>query len=341
MSRSPLSVGIACAATVLCLAGGARANDTSAALGAGGLVFVQNDAISMVSEDLSISEKEVRVRYVFRNTSDKDVRTLVAFPMPDMAYSEQETSIPNPEADNFLDFHTSVNGAPVTASIERRVIALGLERTALLQEFKVPLMPFGQATVKALDALPDAQKQKLLELGLVRIDEYDAGKGWERHLTPLDWTLKTTYFWTQTFPAKSDLVVEHRYRPSVGMSVGTMLGTKTKDADFLRELRNMDETFCIDGAFKSAVARVPRLQGSDTPALSEARISYILKTGGNWAGPIGDFTLTIDKGAPENLISFCGTGVKKIGPTTFQMRAKDFFPQSDLNILILKPQPKP
>ncbi|OYX87727.1 MAG: hypothetical protein B7Y75_01670 [Azorhizobium sp. 35-67-5] len=75
--------------------------------------------------------------------------------------------------------------------------------------------------------------------------------------------------------------------------------------------------------------------------MSEARIAYILRTGANWYGPIGDFTLTIDKGAPDNLISFCATGVKKIGPTTFQVKARDFFPERDLDILILKPAPRP
>ena len=46
--------------------------------------------------------------------------------------------------------------------------------------------------------------------------------------------------------------------------------------------------------------------------------------------------LTIDKGAPENLVSFCGSGVRKIGPTTFEMSATDFFPERDINVLILR-----
>lgn len=331
------------AASAFVLAGltpGVWANDSSAELGAGGLVFVQNDAVSMVSEDLFISEKEVRVRYVFRNTTDEDVTTLVAFPLPDLAYSESPISIPDAGSENFLDFKTQVDGKPVTTAVERRVISVGLDRTKLLHDLKVPLAPYNQGTINALDALPEETKRQLLEIGLVRPDSYDAGKGWEHHLAPLDWTLKTTYYWTQTFPAKRDLVVEHRYTPSVGMSVGTLFGSSSKDPFFVRALRAMEQTYCIDGAFKAAVAKAPRMQGTDMPSLSEARIAYILKTGANWFGPITDFTLTIDKGAPENLVSFCGTGVKKIGPTTFQMKAKDFWPESDLHILILKPQPK-
>ena len=53
--------------------------------------------------------------------------------------------------------------------------------------------------------------------------------------------------------------------------------------------------------------------------LMEQRLDYVLTTGGNWAlGTIGDFKLTIDKGDPENLVSFCGENVKKTGPTTLR-----------------------
>ena len=74
------------------------------------------------------------------------------------------------------------------------------------------------------------------------------------------------------------------------------------------------------------------------PLLMEQRLDYVLTTGGNWAlGTIGDFKLTIDKGEPDNLVSFCGDNVKKTGPTTFEMTAKDYYPDQDLKILILHP----
>jgi len=62
----------------------ALANDTSAELSTGGLIFVRNDDVEMPSEDLAISAREVSVRYRFLNRSDKDVTVLVAFPMPDI-----------------------------------------------------------------------------------------------------------------------------------------------------------------------------------------------------------------------------------------------------------------
>ncbi|WP_421998209.1 DUF4424 domain-containing protein [Reyranella sp.] len=320
------------AATLACvLATAASANDTSAALGAGGLQFVQNDDVEMRSEDLFVSAAEIRVRYVFHNRSARDVTTIVAFPMPEIPYSESASlSIPDPAAENFLDFRTVVDGRPVEAAVERRVISLGLDRTGLLEGLGVPLMPYSEKTRDALDALPADKAAELIRVGLARAEEYDLGKGMKQHLSPFNWTLRTTYYWTQTFPAGKDMVIEHRYRPSVGSSVGTRLGEEPRDPPHVAERRRIVETFCLDRAFMTSVARA---KGQFT----EERIRYILRTGSNWAGPIGDFTLTIDKGAAANLVSFCGTDVRKIGPTTFQMKAKEFYPAHDLDVLILKP----
>ena len=63
----------------------------------------------------------------------------------------------------------------------------------------------------------------------------------------------------------------------------------------------------------------------------------MLVTGGNWKKPIGDFRLVVDKGDPKTLVSFCGDGVKKTGPTRFEMRKTNWRPERDLSILFLEP----
>jgi len=73
------------------------------------------------------------------------------------------------------------------------------------------------------------------------------------------------------------------------------------------------------------------------PYFMESWISYVLTTGANWGGPIKHFKLTVDKGSPKNYVSFCGEGVRKVGPTTFEMTAEDFYPQKDLDFLLLVP----
>ena len=70
------------AAALTSLSMPSSANDSSAAIGLGGLELTQNDAISMDSEDLFLSRALVRVKYKFTNISAKDVETFVSFPLP-------------------------------------------------------------------------------------------------------------------------------------------------------------------------------------------------------------------------------------------------------------------
>src|SRR5262245_17901232 len=162
----------------------ARANDTSAEMASGGLVFVRNDNVEMRSEDLIISAREIQVRYRFFNRSDKDVTVLVAFPMPEIKIEsmDQNISIPTDDPVNFLAFRTTVNNQPVTTKVEQRVIAAGLDRTQLLRSLNIPLAPHLRSTGEALDKLPKAKWDELIRIGLVEVETYDVGKGMEQHL---------------------------------------------------------------------------------------------------------------------------------------------------------------
>lgn len=325
-------------AAVSLLAGPAAANDSTAELAAGGLVLTRTDAIVMKSEDLYISADEVRVRYVFVNTSGKDVTTRVAFPMPDIGGPDfffHDTNIPGGEDPaNLLAFRTLVDGKAVNMAVEQKAFTEGVDRTAWLTARGIPLALHVDGMVARLDALSAAEKAEAERLGLAVPDEYDNGKGWEKHWNPA-WILKTTFHWEQTFPAGREIVVEHRYKPATGGSVGTVVGSP----GFMTtpEWAGTRDRYCIDSAFLAAVKKG---QGqAEYPPYTEARIAYVLKTGGNWAGPIGDFRMVIDKGSAANLVSFCASGVKKIGPTTFEVRHTNWKPDRDLSILILKPLP--
>src|SRR4051812_3426093 len=103
----------------LLLATSALANDTTASSGAGGLVLQRTDAIDMLSEDLFVSADAIRIRYVFRNRTLKDVDTVVAFPMPDRDLGEEyggDVGYPS-------GFRTRVAGRPVAVRLERKAVA--------------------------------------------------------------------------------------------------------------------------------------------------------------------------------------------------------------------------
>ena len=243
-------------------------------------------------------------------------------------------AVPTEDPENLLGFVTTVDGQKVSARVEQKAFVKDKDISGLLRGLHVPLAPHLDATAKALDKVPQAEWQKLIDAGLVEPDEYDAGKGMEKHLRPV-WTLKSTYFWQQTFAPLKETLIDHHYQPSVGGTVATRIGascSKESDPDYKAYLAK----YCIDADMvKTVKARKPTVK--DGIAWSETWLSYILKTGANWAGPIKNFRLTIDKGDPKNLVSFCGEGVTKIAPTVFEMKKTDFTPARDLDILILKP----
>ena len=131
----------------------AAANDSTAEMGAGGLVMVRNWDIKMESEELSISPDKVSVDYVFRNTANAPKEYLVAFPMPDIEpdlYIEGDIGIPNRNSDNLLDFKLTIDGVAVTPQIELRALSYGLDVTRELTAIGVPLNPLSDAARKAV-----------------------------------------------------------------------------------------------------------------------------------------------------------------------------------------------
>jgi hypothetical protein len=330
---------LAVVAISLALVQTAQANDSTAELATGGLIFVQNPDVEMRSEDLYISTAEIRVRYRFFNKSDRDITVPVAFPMPEIRieHQDQNISVPTEDGVNLLGFVTQIDGRRVETKVEQRVFAGGVDRTQFLRERGIPLAPHLRSTNDALDRLPRSRWDELIRAGLAEIEEFDEGKGMQKHLSAR-WGLQTTFYWEQTFPSRREIVIEHRYKPSVGGTVGTGFGVAgaTKEDWF----PNYSRKYCIDAAFIAATERARKAsKGADTAPFFEERIDYILKTGANWSGPIGDFRLVVDKGNPDSLVSFCGEGVKKISPAQFEMRKKNFVPEGNLSVLILKKPP--
>jgi len=305
----------ALAALSSCLSGMAIANDSSAQLAAGGLVLTRSDTIEMQTEDLEISRSAVKVRYTFLNTSGKDVVSRVAFPLPPVGgreMFEMDVSIPVDSPDNFLGFTTRVDGRPVAMDMEQKAMVGTADHAAWLHAHGIPLAPHLGPAQEALERLTPADNAEAQRLGLIDEDGYPA------------WKLETTYHWLQRFPAGVPVVVEHRYQPSVGGTVATLLG-REPEAETVR-------AYCVDAALLTAMNRA----AARDIHYSEGWIDYILVTGGNWKKPIGKFRLVVDKERPQDFVSFCGDGVRKIAPTRFEMTKTNWRPEKDLSILFLE-----
>ena len=314
------------------LAAPAEANDSTATVGAGGLILQKSDSIAMVSEDLFVSADAIRVAYRFRSVTAVPVTTVVAFPMPPRRMSDEYGGdVASPS-----DFRTSVDGRLIKAQLERKAVVGGADYRARLQALAVPIAPesINDAT-NAMDQLSPAQRAELVHLGLAGEEEWDDdGKGMKKHLIPL-WTVEDLYWWTQVFPAGREVRIDHRYAPGAGGSVESFIAyPQYRNTP---EAKAMIAQYCIDRAFIAAVDE-RRNQDDRGPMMPQRTVDYILTTGANWAKPISEFRLVVDKGRAQNLVSFCGAGVRKVSSTRFEMRKRNWRPTKDLKVLIVEPR---
>jgi len=311
--------------------GPSSANDSMAEIAIGGLALKETDAISLDSEDLYISKDEVRVNYRFTNTTGADVETLVAFPLPDQVYDENGEGYFH-DMKKELAFQTTVEGASANYEVVEQAFTEGGDITKKIIALGLPLNASddAQGFSAKVAVLPETERKALLNEGLI----HDQGGGGQPFYAST-WSLRMAVTRKQVFPAGKTISVEHRYKPIAGGSVGGALNPEFRMEDWSRE---HGKKFCIEdnwyAAFDKALAAKANVEVG--APYTEWWIGYVLSSGANWKGPIKEFRLVVDKGKPENFVSFCAEGVKKISPTQFEVKKTNFEPKDDLNILIVE-----
>lgn len=314
----------------------AMANDSSAALGAGGLVPRQNTRVIMESEELRITPDRIQVSYVFFNPGKKDDQSIVSFPLPEIKAQEIEQTISalrgTKAADpaNLVSFTVEVDGKKISPGIEQRAWLGRRDVTPVLKELGLPIIPWFPAPEEyraAINRLSAKQRTKLVAMGLVgedsqKLEMSDAGQGMEWDPVFL-YSVKTSYFWKQRFPGKARVKIAHSYIPLKGSAFGPFgvaEGIALKD-----EMRSLDENgYC--GSRSDFFVKPPSGEGL---CRSHQSIDYILTTARTWKGPIGDFKLTL---AGMRFVFTCFEGLKRTGLDTWDFSAKDFAPANEIKL---------
>ena len=328
------------------------ADDSAASIAAGGLVARRETRIVMAKEVLRISETKVVVDYDFRNDTDKDVTTEVAFPIPPYVNNWVEQDV---KTQSFSDFRLWVDGKPKKFNVEAKAFLKGREVTGILTADHIDVASFGHFEaipggvggnrMPDVDRLPRSEQRRLESLGLVGLDPGDPSANWTVHLQ---------YHWTQTFPAHSATHIRHEYTPAVGFQIvqakafQDVFAGKDKRPRPLIQGRPQDDedlvmSFCPDSAF---LKRAVQSTGASNPDGGQYAypqwVDFILTSANTWRRPIEDFTLIVERPQPDpneawdqTLISFCSPDngkVEKIDANHFQVHLTNFVPTSELHI---------
>lgn len=308
-----------------------HANDTSAVLGAGGLLLTTSEHIVMESEELYLSPKEVKVHYVFRNESDQDIKTTVAFPLPDIDQSAFTVIfLPVEEQENFVGFQVTADGQSIHPQLEQKALTKdGIDVTDVIIKAGLPVnskLPGWEGKARAL---PENIWQSLVKQNLIEPeDPTDRSTDFS-----VNWNLRTTFHWNQVFPTGKTVVVNHRYQPIAGGV--SIFADQSQFKDY--------SDYCLDNQGKAGINRLlkqakaaAKIDPEKPEGIAPIEVSYVLTTGANWKGAIGDFHLTIDKEDPHAVLSTCMNGLTKTGPTTFETRQKNFTPTDDIHFVVFQ-----
>lgn len=325
------------------------ANDGFGGLSATGLQFGKSDRVRMVREDLFLSPNKVDVRYLFHNEGNETVAGEVIFPLPPISLAElTDTGFALDEArlraDNPVHFTARINGMPIPIRTDRIAIveppyeqrtlardrydAPGREVTALLQEYRIPLSLHVEEVASFLARLPPSALQRLKASGLVEL--YEGSRP-----TPL-WSIVLRYHWPQRFPAGQDMIIEHSYDPAPPGGI-FIWPAQEKDLDSYQQ--ELIRDYCMDASTRKGIVKRlhPPGRGEMAGTGMAVFLEYVLTTANTWKGPIETFHLTIDKGKPSSILSLCIDGIRKTGPTRFEVEKSNFTPTADLRLLFVSP----
>lgn len=320
----------------------AQANDSAGTTAAGGIAFTKMPSISMDREELNISPTKIKVTYLFKNNSDKDITTQVFFPIPPYkqlgANTIWDTEIApqnNPHAP-FINFSVTAQGQAVQFNVDERATMNGQDITQALKNAGIPLNP---DLVAGNIPLPDASKVSQWQTAAKQLGYLDDSN-------KPKWQKQVTYYWTQTFPAQQVVLIEHEYRPSVGMFYGAANPGQDLGTLMNENIERMKSLFSINidnlndkNVFKNWLTQQIQQNISNPNSIYAYfyNVNYILTTGANWGGPIKNFALTI--ATPENGImtfnKFYGNKnvSKENNPQSITLYINNFIPKQDLQIL--------
>lgn len=306
---------------VVSIACAAHADDGAASIAAGGVVQMGKEPrVTMAREVLQISWDKVIVDYDFRNDSDQDVVTEVAFPIPDY---DAEMEDVEPARQGFDDFRLWIDGKPAKFAVETRAFVKGREITGILNRLHVDIGSFGHST--ANDDSSDIRRLTAAQRTLLA-KENAIDPAYNGAL----WTVRKKYHWEQVFPAHATAHVRHEYTPVVGNTNSVRYGMLGKDPDMVEELNSL----CIDSQLRSSLTKLINTKGKNA---WDSYVDFILTTANTWKTPIEDFTLIVErpklKGSLASYVSFCWDGpIEKIDTDHFKATTRNFVPKKELRI---------
>lgn len=310
-------------------------NDSQLWIEGGSLRFEKNSAIQMKKELLAVEIKRttnknilcnLSVDYTFANLTPKAQTIKIGFPMsPCNAIWETESCPKKPSESSLTIDGKPFEGAQWTTSfIYKNEILQDLSYQEYSPAIQEVLSSFTTKNIhQGISVLIGKEKQKKIsdqqELKVLELCHLLDKKTKTTNCEALpNLELQRVFVWQTTFEANKTVQVSHRFPDVCGFG---------NPENSLRPQDHCLNEPPIDGLWK-------KIRNSST-SCSPVFFRYVLKTGANWASTIEDFELKIKRERPEDLISTCFQGVKKINASEFSASRTNFEPKEDFSMVII------
>ena len=300
----------------------------------------------MDKEVLMIGLKTITVEFEFRNESNQDIETEVAFPVPPYGLLDDEWK----PRGTFSDFRAWIDGKEISYQTQDNATVGNKDATDVLHGAGIEIASFGkffsddprvgENPDNQLLNLTDKQREPLEKAGVV-----------DKSGMPL-WRVVRFYHWKQVFPAGGTVRIKHVYAPVLGASQlpTDYLFSRAGSDEMTRAIRDQLREACLD---RTSVAKP--LPGHENIQLGRKQLAelgakggidflnwvrYILSSANTWKTPIKDFQLIIDSSSPwpeqEFTPNFCWDGpVERLDSTHLSARVRNFVPKHELVIYFL------
>ncbi|MBI5656936.1 MAG: DUF4424 family protein [Geobacter sp.] len=156
-----------------------------------------------------------------------------------------------------------------------------------------------------------------------------------------------TIHWEQKFPKGKEIEVIHEYRPNTGNVPNYLSSTKQKEfsnpipkAIDLSDQQKAPKEACLDDVavrtVKRKIGALLKKMPDSTVGVHLQDVEYILGTGRNWKGPIGNFTLKVIKDSPDQVVSLCFPGKpRQVNSKTVEFSQTNYTPQDKLTVYFI------
>lgn len=255
-------------------------------------------AVSSMAVDVSVDR--ITYRYALRNKGPKLLSLAASVALPDLEVNNEGTTffvLPASNPQNVVGLQVSADDKPVTTTPYLQAIALGIDRAADLKTANIPLIPFGEATEKALAAAKPETIETLGRLGLV------TPRDPQQPQAPIiaDWSLRVVHGWTQELKPNAETKVTVGFMP--------IRAVYTIDASAIAGFDSLKEQVCLTPVTINAVKALLRAKGATADV---ADITLSNDGPARWLGN-PQATIAVRKPTPDAIVSFCGVDAASQG----------------------------